>query len=125
MQSDSQKKSKDLFVVVFFLSIGMLFNPMAVVEHFALFFSTLVVVIIGKPLIAFLLTRIMRYSHQVSFAVALALAQIGEFSFILVEEATKLKILPDEGFDIIVACAFISLAINPLLFRCAKPYIHP
>lgn len=115
---------KDLFVVVFFLSIGMLFNPMAVVEHFALFFSTLVVVIIGKPLIAFLLTRIMRYSHQVSFAVALALAQIGEFSFILVEEATKLKILPDEGFDIIVACAFISLAINPLLFRCAKPYIH-
>jgi CPA2 family monovalent cation:H+ antiporter-2 len=58
----------------------------------------------------------MRYPLKTALTVAIALAQIGEFSFILSEEAMKLKLLPDEGYDIIVACALISIAINPLLF---------
>jgi CPA2 family monovalent cation:H+ antiporter-2 len=61
----------------------------------------------------------MKYPPQTAAAVALALAQVGEFSFILAEEATKFNIMPDDGFDIIVACAFISLALNPLLFKKA------
>lgn len=108
---------KDLFVVMFFLSIGMLFNPVAVLSHAFPFMIALTIVLVGKPLIAFIIVRALKYKAHISVLVALALAQIGEFSFILAEEATRLSILPDEGFDIIVACAFVSLAINPLLFK--------
>lgn len=122
--SNTLQPLKDLFVVVFFLTIGMLFNPSAVRENFLLFLSTLMVILIVKPVVAFAIARMMRYPEGVSLTVALALAQIGEFSFILAEEATKLKILPDDGYDIIVAAAFVSLALNPLLFRALKKYLR-
>lgn len=107
---------KDMFAIMFFLSVGMLFNPAAIVEHFALFSCILFVVLLIKPLSAFLLTFGFGYSLKVALTVALALAQIGEFSFILAEEASNLKMLPDEGFDIIVAVSMISIALNPALF---------
>lgn len=107
---------KDAFVVIFFLSVGMLFNPPEILNHFPLFLIILAVVLLVKPVAAFLLVKIMRYPLKTALTVAIALAQIGEFSFILSEEAMKLKLLPDEGYDIIVACALISIAINPLLF---------
>lgn len=107
---------KDAFVVIFFLSVGMLFNPPEILKNFPLFLIILGVVLFVKPLTAFLLVKLMRYPLKTALTVAVALAQIGEFSFILSEEAMKLKILPDEGYDIIVACALISIAINPLLF---------
>lgn len=108
---------RDAFVVFFFLSIGMLFNPHSLMEHFAIFLSILAIVLLAKPLIALIILRLWKCEFRVSLTVAVALAQIGEFSFILVEEATKLDFLPDDGFDIIVACAFISLAINPLIVK--------
>ncbi len=116
---------KDAFVVIFFLSVGMLFNPMAIVENFALFASVLFVILIIKPLAALLIVLLLRYSWETGLTIALALAQIGEFSFILAEEAIKFDVLPDEGFDIIVACALVSISINPLLFKitdCLKLY---
>jgi CPA2 family monovalent cation:H+ antiporter-2 len=116
---------RDAFVVFFFLSIGMLFNPIAVFTHFTLFLGILAVILIVKPLVAWIILRIWRSDAKVSWTVALALAQIGEFSFILIEEAAKFKILPDEGYDIIIACAFISLAINPLLIRMVKVLWRP
>jgi CPA2 family monovalent cation:H+ antiporter-2 len=108
---------RDAFVVFFFLSIGMLFNPAAVTQNLAMFLTILAIILLVKPLAAWVIVRMCKLSNEVSITIALALAQIGEFSFILSEEAVKLKILPDEGYDIIVACAFVSLAINPLLLK--------
>jgi monovalent cation:H+ antiporter-2, CPA2 family len=115
--SSNLRPMKDTFVVIFFLSIGMLFNPMAIFDHFVAFIGLLTIILVLKPLIAWLILRSLKYSNQVAVLVSMALAQVGEFSFILAEEGTKLRILPEDGYDIIVACAFISLAINPLLFR--------
>jgi CPA2 family monovalent cation:H+ antiporter-2 len=108
---------KEVFVVVFFLSIGMLFNPEAVFDNFLIFIIILLIILLGKPFVAWFIVWFFKYPVKTATIVALALAQIGEFSFILAEEASKFKIFPDEGFDIIVACAFISLALNPLVFR--------
>jgi CPA2 family monovalent cation:H+ antiporter-2 len=108
---------KDAFIVIFFLSVGMLFNPSAIVENFPLFASVLAVILVFKPLAAFLIVLFLRQSFATALTIAIALAQIGEFSFILAEEAIKFDVLPDEGFDIIVACALISISINPILFK--------
>lgn len=112
---------KDIFAVIFFLSVGMLFNPMAIINHFALFIGILSVILILKPLVAYLITRTLGYSFNIALTVAVALAQIGEFSFILAEEAMNLKLLPDEGFDILVACALISISLSPLLYELIEP----
>lgn len=108
---------KDTFVVVFFLSVGMLFNPAVIVNRFPLFIGILAIILIVKPLVAFLITIILKYPLKTALTVSLALAQIGEFSFILSEEANKFDLLPDDGYDLIVACALVSIPINPLLFK--------
>lgn len=122
--SVSASPMKDAFVVIFFLSVGMLFNPMAIMEHKALFLSILFIILIIKPLTAFLIAILLRYPVGTAITIALALAQIGEFSFILAEEANKFHIFPDENYDIIVACALVSISINPLLFKVFK-YFQP
>ncbi|MBA3816049.1 MAG: cation:proton antiporter [Parachlamydiaceae bacterium] len=118
---------KDIFAVIFFLSVGMLFNPVAMVSHFTLFIGIISVILIVKPVVAYLITVFLGYSLNTALTIAISLAQIGEFSFILAEEAMNLKLIPDEGFDILVACALISISINPLLFLMIKPlesFIH-
>lgn len=82
---------KDAFIAIFFLSIGMLFNPFAIVNYWELFAVVLGIILIAKPLIAFLITKSFGYSSMVALTIAAALAQIGEFSFILVEEAKKIR----------------------------------
>lgn len=108
---------KDAFLVLFFLSTGMLFNPMTIVNYFPLFLAILGIVLIIKPLTAFFIVRILKYPVKTGVTIAIALAQIGEFSFILTEQALKFEILPDEGFDLIIACALVAISINPVLFR--------
>lgn len=108
---------QDVFLVIFFLTVGMLFNPAAIVEHPALFLAILAIILIIKPLTAYLITIFLRYPAKTAVTVAIALAQIGEFSFILSEEATKYEILPDAGYDLIVACAIVSISLNPILFK--------
>ncbi len=108
---------RDAFVVIFFLSVGMLFQPSAILSNLGLFLTILSIVMIAKPLIAFVIVLAYRYPVKTAMTVAIALAQIGEFSFILAEEASRLKILPDEGYDILIACALVSISLNPLLFR--------
>lgn len=114
---------KDVFVVIFFLSIGMLFDPTTILVHFWLFSSVLAIILILKPLVAFLITIILKYPTKVAVTIALALAQIGEFSFILAEQANKVNLLPDQAFDIIIACSLVSISLNPLLFRLTKNYL--
>ncbi len=108
---------KDAFIVIFFMSAGMLFDPMVIAKNFPLFISVLGIIFIAKPLIAFLITVILKYSYKTALTIAIALTQIGEFSFILSEEAMKFNLLPDKGYDLIVACALISIVVNPFLFK--------
>jgi CPA2 family monovalent cation:H+ antiporter-2 len=108
---------KDTFIVIFFLSVGMIFNPLALFEHFGLFLAILSIILVVKPALAFLIATVLKYPPRMAVTVALALSQIGEFSFIMAEQALKFDIMPDEGYDILVACALISLSINPSLFK--------
>lgn len=108
---------KDAFVVIFFLSVGMLFNPQAILDNFSLFIIVLFIVLVIKPLTAFLIVILFRYPVAIALSIAFALAQIGEFSFILAEEAAKFHLFPDEAYDVIVACALLSISINSLLFK--------
>lgn len=108
---------KDIFTVIFFLSVGMLFNPVAIYNHFSLFLGIIFVILVIKPVTAYMIIALLGYSLNIALTVAISLAQIGEFSFILAVEAMNLKVIPEEGFDIIVACALISISLNPLLFQ--------
>ncbi len=107
---------KDIFGIVFFLSVGMIFNPLGISSNYLLFFGLLAVIILVKPLTAYLLTAFLGYPIRTALVVAIGLAQIGEFSFILAEQALKFHLLSDEGYDFLVAGALISISLNPLLF---------
>lgn len=108
---------KDVFAVIFFLSVGMLFNPLAIAAHATIFIGIISVILIVKPLVAYMIAHFLGYSMNTALTVGISLAQIGEFSFILAEEAMHLDLIPEAGFDIIVACALISISLNPLFFQ--------
>lgn len=116
---------RDTFAVIFFLSVGMLFNPIAVQNNIPLFLGILAILLIFRPVMAFLILKIAKYPSYMGFTVAMAISQIGEYSFILAEEGNRLRILPDNAYDIIVACAFISIGLNPVLFQIFKSWTHP
>jgi CPA2 family monovalent cation:H+ antiporter-2 len=113
---------RDAFSVLFFVSVGILFDPMVIVERPLLLLCLLAIVLIAKPLTAFLIVWLLRYSVRTAFTVAVGLAQIGEFSFILAEEARHLRLLTAEGQSLLVACAIISITLNPALFRTIEPW---
>lgn len=113
---------RDTFAVVFFLSIGMLFNPIAVLNNLPLFFGTLFIILILRTVLAFSIVKLMKYPLAVALTVAIAIGQIGEYSFMLIEEGDRLNILPHNAYDIIVACALISIALNPILFQFFKRF---
>lgn len=108
---------KDIFTIVFFISVGMIFNPVALFNNYPLYLGLLTIILIIKPLSAYLITIFLGYSTRVAITVALSLAQIGEFSFILAEEALRLDLLTDDGYDLLVGCAFVSISLNPILFN--------
>lgn len=113
---------RDAFAVIFFLSVGMLFSPLAVMNNLPLFFGVLFILFLVRPLIAFFIVRLAKYPTATALTVAFAIAQIGEYSFILAEEGSQLGILPDNAFDILVASAFITIGLNPYLFQLFKRY---
>ena len=108
---------RDAFAVLFFVSVGMLFNWQGLVESPALVLTALAIILIGKPLAAFCLVLLMRYPLRVALSVALVLGQIGEFSFILGTMGRDLGILPESAANILIAAAIISITLNPLLYR--------
>lgn len=112
---------RDAFAVLFFVSAGMLFDPKFLWREPLLVALTFGVVVIGKSLAALLIVLLLRYPWKVALSVAFALAQIGEFSFILGDVGKKLGVMPDEAFHALVAVAIVSIAINPLLYRLVKP----
>jgi monovalent cation:H+ antiporter-2, CPA2 family len=112
---------RDAFAVLFFVSVGMLFDPAVLWNHAVFLLSLLAIVLLAKPLTAFLIVWGLRYSVRTALTVAIALAQIGEFSFLLADEARRHKFLPDEGLSLLVACALLSITVNPFLFRVLGP----
>ncbi|KTC81520.1 YbaL family putative K(+) efflux transporter [Legionella brunensis] len=114
---------RDAFAVLFFVSVGMLFNPFVLVEQPLQVLTVVGIIVIGKSIAAFVLVLAFRYPLQSALIVSASLAQIGEFSFILAELGIRLGMLPMEGRSFILAGALISIAINPLIFRLIKP-IH-
>jgi CPA2 family monovalent cation:H+ antiporter-2 len=113
---------RDAFAVLFFVSVGMLLDPAALLRSPALVGGALAVVMIGKPLAAFAITWLMRYPFATSLSVAVALAQIGEFSFMLSRVGRDLGVLTEEAGNVIVAVAILSIVFNPILYRLIKPW---
>jgi CPA2 family monovalent cation:H+ antiporter-2 len=112
---------RDAFAVLFFVSVGMLLNPRHLLEAPGLVAATLGVIMLGKPLAAMAIVLLLKYPFKVALAVAIALAQIGEFSFILANVGKGLGILSDLSTNTLVASAIISITLNPLLYRGIQP----
>ena len=112
---------RDAFAVLFFVSVGMLFNPMVLVERPLQVLAVVGIIIVGKSVAAAALVLSLRYPLNTALTVSASLAQIGEFSFILAGLGVSLKLLPAEGQSLIFAGALISITLNPLVFASVKP----
>lgn len=112
---------RDAFAVLFFVSVGMLFDPMVLLDSPLRVLGVVAIIIFGKSLAAALLVLAFRYPLNTAFTVAASLAQIGEFSFILVGLGLSLGLLTQEAQSLVVAGALISIALNPLVFALAEP----
>ena len=108
---------RDAFAVMFFLSVGMLLDPWQVMAAPLLILATLAIVMIGKPLAAMIIVALLGYSSRIGLGVAIALAQIGEFSFLLAVLGEDLGVLPDAAINPIVTAAIVSIMLNPMLYR--------
>ncbi|MCP3414156.1 Kef family K(+) transporter [Bradyrhizobium brasilense] len=107
---------RDAFAVLFFVSVGMLFDPMSVVREPWPFVATLFVIVVGKSIAALLIVVLFRHPMATALMISASLAQIGEFSFILAELGVALNLLPKAGRDLILAGAIFSIMLNPLVF---------
>jgi CPA2 family monovalent cation:H+ antiporter-2 len=112
---------RDAFAVLFFVSVGMLFDPQVLVDSPGRVLAVVAVIVLGKSLAAAALVLLLRYPLNTALVVSASLAQIGEFSFILAGLGASLKLLPAEGHSLILAGALISIALNPLLFAAVAP----
>jgi len=112
---------RDAFAVLFFVSMGMLFDPHAISQTPLLLLGFLGIILFATPLTAFLIVWALRYSVRTALTVATALTQIGEFSFLLANEAMGLGVLSGNEQSVLVTCALITIALNPILFRALNP----
>ena len=112
---------RDAFSVLFFVSVGMLFDPQVLVDEPLKVLAVVAIVMVGKTLAAVVLVVAFRYPLNSALTVGASLAQIGEFSFILAGLGVALKLLPAEGQSLILAGALISIALNSLLFDAIEP----
>ncbi|WP_245475345.1 MULTISPECIES: YbaL family putative K(+) efflux transporter [unclassified Mesorhizobium] len=118
---------RDAFSVLFFVSVGMLFDPFSLVSNGLPILATLAIILIGKSLAAFVIVIAFRYPVATALMISASLAQIGEFSFILAELGVGLKLLPEQGRDLILAGAILSILLNPLMFLIVdrmKPWLE-
>ncbi|RUU52872.1 YbaL family putative K(+) efflux transporter [Mesorhizobium sp. M2C.T.Ca.TU.002.02.1.1] len=118
---------RDAFSVLFFVSVGMLFDPLSLISNGLPILATLAIIIIGKSIAAFVIVVAFRYPIATALMISASLAQIGEFSFILAELGVGLKLLPEQGRDLILAGAILSILLNPLMFLVVdwmKPWLE-
>ncbi len=112
---------RDAFAVLFFVSVGMLLAPAALLQSPGLVLGALAIVLVGKPLVAMVLVWAFGYPFRASVTVAVALAQIGEFSFILATMGHELGILTTDATNAIVAASIVSIVLNPVAYRMIRP----
>lgn len=112
---------RDAFSVLFFVSVGMLFDPAVLVNSPLKVLAVVAIIIFGKSIAAMVLVLALRYPLNTAITVSASLAQIGEFSFILAALGISLELMPKEGQSLILAGAIISIAVNPLLFKAIEP----
>lgn len=112
---------RDAFAVLFFVAVGMLFDPAILLKHPQQVLAVVAIIIIGKSLAAVAIVLALRYPLNTALTVAASLGQIGEFSFILAGLGVSLGILSQDGMSLVLAGALISIALNPLVFASVKP----
>ncbi|MEP7454764.1 YbaL family putative K(+) efflux transporter [Phyllobacterium sp. SB3] len=115
---------RDAFAVLFFVSVGMLFDPMTIINDPLPLLATLAIIVVGKSLAAFFIVLAFGYPTGTALIISASLAQIGEFSFILAELGVGLGMLPEEGRDLILGGAILSILLNPLVFA-GVTYLKP
>ncbi|CAN5616736.1 YbaL family putative K(+) efflux transporter [soil metagenome] len=111
---------RDAFAVLFFVSVGMLFDPMILVEHPLEVIATFLIIVAGKSVAAWGLVRVLGGTNSTATTVAASLAQIGEFSFILAGLGVWLQVMPQQGLDLVLAGALLSIVVNPFLFALVE-----
>ena len=112
---------RDAFAVLFFVSVGMLLDPRALIDAPGLVVGALAVVLLGKPAVALLFVWLLRYPFKAALTTAIALAQIGEFSFILASVGRDLGVLGPDATNVLAATAIVSIVVNPLAYRLIDP----
>jgi monovalent cation:H+ antiporter-2, CPA2 family len=115
---------RDAFAVIFFVAIGMLLNPSQLITEWPMVIITLLIILLGKPIAAALVVRMLNYPFLIASTVAIALAQIGEFSFILATVGKEYGALPTSALNVLVAAAIISITLNPILYRLNTPFVR-
>jgi monovalent cation:H+ antiporter-2, CPA2 family len=112
---------RDAFSVLFFVSVGMVVNPMIMIEQPLQVLGVIAIIILGNAVAALLLLIVLRYPLNTALSVAVSLAQIGEFSIILAGLGRSLELLPSEGLSLVLAGVLVSIALNPFLFAAVEP----
>ncbi|WP_029592123.1 YbaL family putative K(+) efflux transporter [Franconibacter pulveris] len=115
---------RDAFAVLFFVSVGMLFDPMILIDEPLAVLGTLAIIIFGKSLAAFLLVKLFGHSQRTALTIATSLAQIGEFAFILAGLGMALDLLPQNGQNLVLAGAILSIMLNPILFALLERFLQ-
>lgn len=110
---------RDAFAVLFFVSVGMLFDPAVIVEQPVSLLATLAIIVIGKSVAAFAIVRMFGHPTRTALTISASLAQIGEFSFILAGIGATLGMIPPEARDLVLGGAILSILLNPLVFALA------
>ncbi|PNK63349.1 MULTISPECIES: YbaL family putative K(+) efflux transporter [Pantoea] len=114
---------RDAFAVLFFVSVGMLFDPMILVEQPLAVLGALVIVVLGKSVAAWLLVTLLGHSRRTALTISVSLAQIGEFAFILAGLGISLNLLSSEGRNLVLAAAILSIMLNPILFSLLERFL--
>ncbi|HEY0157074.1 MAG TPA: YbaL family putative K(+) efflux transporter [Thermoanaerobaculia bacterium] len=119
--ADESLPLRDAFSVLFFVSVGMLFDPQVLVREPLAVLAVTAIIIVGKTIAAVTLVLLLRYPLNTALTVGASLAQIGEFSFILAGLGVELRLLSEQGQSLILAGALISIALNPAVFAAVEP----
>ncbi|EAP1095675.1 YbaL family putative K(+) efflux transporter [Salmonella enterica] len=114
---------RDAFAVLFFVSVGMLFDPLVLIQQPLAVLATLAIIVFGKSIAAFFLVRLFGHSPRTALTIAASLAQIGEFAFILAGLGMALNLLPQAGQNLVLAGAILSIMLNPVLFTLLEKYL--
>ena len=120
--ADKSLPMRDAFAVLFFVSVGMLFDPMTLVERPFMVAATLAIIIIVKLLVTLAVARLFKVRWVESVPIAISLTQIGEFSFILAGISVANNLMSQEIYGLILAGALLSIALNPFLFKVFDRY---